>query len=227
MQRFFDIIFSISALLILSPLLLPVIIVLKCSGEGEVFFLQKRVGKGFKPFNLIKFATMLKDSPNLGSGTVTLKADPRVLPVGKFLRKTKVNELPQLLNILSGHMSIVGPRPQTPRCFDVFPSNLKEVITKIRPGLSGLGPIVFRNEENILAEKEESVEFYDQVIAPYKGAVEAWYVSNQNIVTYFTVIFITVWVVFFPSSSLVWRCFKGIPEPPLKLYNHLNFKKNR
>lgn len=227
MQRFFDIIFSISALLILSPLLLPVIIVLKCSGEGEVFFLQKRVGKGLKPFNLIKFATMLKDSPNLGSGTVTLKADPRVLPVGKFLRKTKVNELPQLLNILSGHMSIVGPRPQTPRCFDVFPSNLKEVITKIRPGLSGLGPIVFRNEENILAEKEESVEFYDQVIAPYKGAVEAWYVSNQNIVTYFTVIFITVWVVFFPSSSLVWRCFKGIPEPPLKLYNHLNFKKSR
>ena len=108
-----------------------------------------------------------------------------------------------------------------------FPSNLKEVITKIRPGLSGLGPIVFRNEENILAEKEESVEFYDQVIAPYKGAVEAWYVNNQNIVTYFTVIFITVWVVFFPSSSLVWRCFKGIPEPPLKLYNHLNFKKSR
>lgn len=223
MQRFFDIIFSISALLILSPLLLPVIIVLKCSGEGEVFFLQKRVGKGLKPFNLIKFATMLKDSPNLGSGTVTLKSDPRVLPVGKFLRKTKINELPQLLNVLFGDMSIVGPRPQTVRCFDVFPENLKETITKIRPGLSGLGPIVFRDEENILAENEESVEYYDQIIAPYKGRVEAWYVENQSLCSYFAIIFITVWVILFPSSSLVWQFFKGMPKPPKGLSENLNY----
>lgn len=225
MQRILDIVFSLFALLCLSPLILPIMIALKLSGEGEIFFLQKRVGRGGKPFNLFKFATMLKDSPNLGAGTVTLKGDPRVLPLGQFLRKTKINELPQLLNILFGDMSVVGPRPQTSRCFDVFPENLKEIITKIRPGLSGLGPIVFRDEENILAEKEESVEFYDKVIAPYKGRVEAWYVDNQNLFSYFAVIFITVWVVLFPNSSLVWQFFKGIPKPPSELSGHLNFSK--
>ena len=223
MQRFFDILFSLLALFVLCPLLVPIIIVLKLTGEGEIFFLQKRVGRGAVQFNLFKFATMLKDSPKLGSGTVTLKSDPRVLPVGKFLRKTKINELPQLLNILLGDMSIVGPRPQTQRCFDVFPEHLKEIITKTRPGLSGLGPIVFRDEENILAETQESVEFYDNIIAPYKGLVEAWYVENQSIFNYFAVIFVTIWVVLFPSSSLVWQIFKGIPEPPRELSGHLNF----
>lgn len=223
MQRFFDIIFSMLALMLLCPLLLPIVVMLKLSGEGEVFFLQKRVGKGGLPFNLFKFVTMLKDSPNVGSGTVTLKSDPRVLPVGKFLRKTKINELPQLLNVLLGDMSIVGPRPQTQRCFDVFPENLKQIITEIRPGLSGLGPIVFRDEENILAEKEESVEFYDNIIAPYKGKVEAWYVENQTIFSYFTVIFVTIWVVLFPRSPLVWQFFKGIPKPPQELLGYLNF----
>jgi lipopolysaccharide/colanic/teichoic acid biosynthesis glycosyltransferase len=211
------------ALMLLCPLLLPIVVMLKLSGEGEVFFLQKRVGKGGLPFNLFKFVTMLKDSPNVGSGTVTLKSDPRVLPVGKFLRKTKINELPQLLNVLLGDMSIVGPRPQTQRCFDVFPENLKQIITEIRPGLSGLGPIVFRDEENILAEKEESVEFYDNIIAPYKGKVEAWYVENQTIFSYFTVIFVTIWVVLFPRSPLVWQFFKGIPKPPQELLGYLNF----
>jgi lipopolysaccharide/colanic/teichoic acid biosynthesis glycosyltransferase len=178
---------------------------------------------GNKLFNLLKFATMLKDSPNLGSGTVTLKSDPRVLPVGKFLRNTKINELPQLLNILLGDMSVVGPRPQTSRCFDVFPENLKVIITKIRPGLSGLGPIVFRNEESILADNETSVDFYDQVIAPYKGEVEAYYVEHQNIYTYFAIIILTVWVVLFPKSELVWKIFSHLPTPPDSLQKHLNY----
>jgi lipopolysaccharide/colanic/teichoic acid biosynthesis glycosyltransferase len=221
-QRFFDIILSFSALLFLSPLLLPIIVVLKLSGEGEVFFLQKRVGKGGISFNLFKFATMLKNSPNLGSGTVTLKSDPRVLPVGKFLRKTKINELPQLLNILFGAMSIVGPRPQTSRCFDVFPENLKEIITKVRPGLSGLGAVVFRDEENILSENEGSVDYYDKVIAPYKGKVEAYYAINSGIITYFLVILLTIWVVVFPQSKLVWKFFPDLPVPPESLQKNLN-----
>jgi lipopolysaccharide/colanic/teichoic acid biosynthesis glycosyltransferase len=223
MQRFFDIIFSLSALLCLSPLLFPIILFLRLTGEGEVFFSQPRVGMGNKLFNLLKFATMLKDSPNLGSGTVTLKSDPRVLPVGKFLRNTKINELPQLLNILLGDMSVVGPRPQTSRCFDVFPENLKVIITKIRPGLSGLGSIVFRNEESILADNETSVDFYDQVIAPYKGEVEAYYVEHQNIYTYFAIIILTVWVVLFPKSELVWKIFSHLPTPPDSLQKHLNY----
>ena len=129
MDRFFDILFSSIALLLLSPLLVPIVITLKLTGEGEVFFLQERIGKGGDKFKLFKFATMLKNSPNIGTGTVTMRGDPRVLPVGTFLRKTKINELPQLLNIFFGDMSVIGPRPQTQRCFDAFPTqSQKEII---------------------------------------------------------------------------------------------------
>jgi lipopolysaccharide/colanic/teichoic acid biosynthesis glycosyltransferase len=223
MQRFFDVLFSGLALLVLSPLLVPIAIVLRLTGEGEVFFLQERVGKDGRPFKLFKFATMLKNSPNIGTGTVTLKGDPRVLPVGKFLRKTKINELPQLLNIFRGDMSVVGPRPQTHRCFIAFPEAMQREIVKVRPGLSGIGPIVFRGEEDILADHAGSVEFYDTVIAPYKGEVEAWYVGNQTLWTYFTVIVVTVWVVLVPSSGIVWRAFKGLPRPPDSLKQALNY----
>ena len=109
---------------------------------------------------------MLRDSPSIGAGTVALKDDTRVLTVVKFLRTTNTNELPQLLNILLGEMSIVSLRPQTPQCFDVFPEFHKEVIVGMRPGLSGLGQIVFRNEENILGGPKDSVSFYDELLTP-------------------------------------------------------------
>lgn len=224
MQRAIDIVLSAVALTLLLPIFLLVGLVLRFSGEGEVFFAQRRVGRYGRPFNLYKFATMLKDSPNIGTGTVTLKDDPRVLPAGRFLRKTKINELPQLLNILLGDMSIVGPRPQTQRCFDAFPRELQDTIVQVRPGLSGLGPIVFRDEEEILADHGSSTSFYDEVIAPYKGRVEAWYVENQGVVTYFKIIAITGWVVLFPGSSVVWRAFPDIPVPPPELRTQLSFQ---
>ena len=222
-QRILDIFFSGLAVFVLSPILFPVIFILKLTGEGEVFFVQKRVGKDGKLFNLLKFATMLKDSPNIGSGTVTLKDDPRVLPLGKILRKTKINEIPQLINILWGDMSVVGPRPQTPRCFEVFPNKYQVEIKKVRPGLSGLGPVVFRDEENILSKNETSIDFYDTLIAPYKGEVESFYVKSQNIVTYFKIILATLWVVVFPKSKIVWRLFPQIPPPPEPLCSALNY----
>jgi len=223
MRRFFDVVFSTMALSVFSPLLIPIALLLRFSGEGEVFFLQERVGKNGKLFKIYKFATMLKNSPNIGTGTVTLKDDPRVLPIGNFLRKTKMNELPQLLNIFLGSMSVVGPRPQTPRCFAAFPQDLQDVIVKVKPGLSGIGPIVFRGEEDILADHAASVAFYDHVIAPYKGQVEAWYVHHQTLPTYFAVILVTFWVVLFPSSRVVWQVFKGLPVPPDELKGPLNF----
>ncbi|BCD67959.1 sugar transferase [Nitratiruptor sp. YY09-18] len=213
--RFFDIFFSSLALLVLSPLLVPVMIILKLTGEGEVFYLQERIGKDGKPFKLIKFATMLKNSPNIGTGTVTVKDDPRVLPFGKFLRKTKINELPQLINILKGEMSIIGPRPQTPRCFAAFPLKSQEIIKKVKPGLSGIGSIVFRDEESILDDpKIDRLKFYDEVIAPYKGKLEEWYVKHQNLYTYFMLIFLTIWVVLFPNSKIYKLIFKDLPQPP-------------
>ena len=220
--RLLDILFSSLALGLLLPLFIPVALILRLTGEGEIFFYQKRVGKGGNLFNLLKFATMLKDSPSIGSGTVTLKDDPRVLPFGGFLRKTKINELPQLLNIIIGDMSIVGPRPQTPRCFDVFPLEYQNIIKKVKPGLSGLGPVVFRDEENILSENEASIDFYDTVIAPYKGEVESFYVHSQNVVTYFKIILATVWVVLFPKSKIIWRLFPKLPSPPKNLVAVLN-----
>ena len=125
MDRLLDILLSGIALLVFSPLMIPISIILKLTGEGEIFFLQERIGKGGHKFKLIKFATMLKNSANIGTGTVTVKGDPRVLPVGKFLRKTKINELPQLLNILVGDMSVIGPRPLTSQTFELIRNTQK------------------------------------------------------------------------------------------------------
>ena len=179
-----------------------------------MFFKQKRIGRHGEFFKLFKFATMLKDSPNIGTGTVTIKEDPRVLPLGKFLRKTKINELPQLLNIFLGDMSVVGPRPLTIQTFSSYSIITQNIIKKVRPGLSGVGSIIFRGEEEILHGANASIDFYDKVIAPYKGALEEWFVLNKGLYLYFLSIFVTIWVVFFPKSKVAWIVFKDLPEPP-------------
>lgn len=224
MQRVFDILFSGIALVALSPILLPVMLILRLTGEGEVFYCQQRVGREGAMFGVWKFATMLKDSPNLGTGTVTLKGDPRVLPVGKFLRKTKLNELPQLFNILNGTMSIIGPRPQTRRCFDAFPAQSQKAIVSVRPGLSGIGSIVFRDEEELMHADSEPDQLYDNVIMPFKGRLEEWYAHNQSLTTYFKLIFLTAWVVAFPRLGVVWRVFPGLPFPDRHLASMLGLK---
>jgi len=226
MTRTLDIILSGLALVALSPLLLPLAVILKFTGEGEVFFVQSRVGRNGKLFGLYKFATMLKDSPNMGAGTVTLKDDPRVLPVGKFLRTTKINELPQLLNIFLGDMSIVGPRPQTRRCFDAFPERSRAAIMQVRPGLSGLGSIAFRGEEDMMDASSGPDRYYDDVIMPYKGLLEEWYVANESLSIYTKVILTTVVVVLSPSSQIFWRIFTDLPTPPDELKESLNWPPN-
>ena len=219
MQRFLDILFSGLALLVLAPVLVPVMVVLRFTGEGEIFYVQQRVGKDGNLFGLLKFATMLKNSPSLGTGTITVKNDPRVLPIGKFLRKTKINELPQLLNIIKGDMSIIGPRPQDNRCFMVFSKEAQNEIIKVRPGLSGIGSIVFRDEETILENCTQGYEeCYDQLIAPYKGELEIWYKQNESIYLYLMLIFLTVWVVIFPKSNLYEKILKDLPKNPDSLF---------
>lgn len=154
MKRTFDILVSSVSLTIFLPFGLLIILILRFTGEGEIFYPQARVGQNGKRFGLLKFATMLKDSPNIGPGDITVKDDPRVLPFGQFLRKTKLNEVPQLINILKGDMSIVGPRPQTPKYFALFPDHVQREIITLKPGLTGAGSIVFRDED-ILAAKYE------------------------------------------------------------------------
>ena len=119
-RRFVEFGLSLLALIILSPLLVPIMVILKLTGEYEVFFLQKRIGYKNKEFNIWKFATMMKNSPIMGSGEITLRDDPRVTPVGRVLRRTKLNELPQLINVLKGDMSIVGPRPLMRESFEAL-----------------------------------------------------------------------------------------------------------
>ena len=110
-MRILDIVFSLFLLFILLPVFFPVMLILKFTGENEIFYLQNRIGKNMSKFKLYKFTTMLKNSENMGSGAITVQGDSRVLPFGRFLRKSKINELPQLINIIKNNMSFVGPRP--------------------------------------------------------------------------------------------------------------------
>ena len=224
MIRFFDIIFATLALILLLPVFIVISILLRFTAEGEVLFLQERIGQNGKTFQLYKFATMLKNSPNMGTGTVTINGDKRILPIGKFLRKSKINELPQLLNIILGQMSVIGPRPLTQQTFDAYPIEVQTTITKVQPGLSGIGSIIFRREEEIMNGANASVEYYNTVIAPYKGQLEEWFVSNRNIIVYFKAIFITICMVLNPISRLPWIAFRQLPEPPETLKKELNYK---
>ena len=114
-------------------------------------------------------------------------------------------------------MSVIGPRPQTQRCFDAFPQSSQNEIIKVRPGLSGIGSIIFRDEENMMHANNNPERFYDAIIMPYKGSLEGWYVSHQNIVTYFSLIGLTILVVLDFSSGLVWKLFEVLPSPPEEL----------
>jgi lipopolysaccharide/colanic/teichoic acid biosynthesis glycosyltransferase len=212
-KRSLDLIVSIVALIILVPLFLPIMFILKITGEGEIFYLQPRVGLNNQVIKIYKFATMLKNSEQIGSGIYTAKDDSRILPFGNFLRKTKINELPQIINILLGDISLVGPRPLIKRTFDLYSSNGKNQISSLKPGLTGVGSIVFRNEEELLASTEmELEEFYKQFITPYKEELELWYKSNKSITIDCKIIFLTAWVIFFKSSKLPWKILKSLPK---------------
>jgi lipopolysaccharide/colanic/teichoic acid biosynthesis glycosyltransferase len=203
-------------LIILSPLLIPIVIGLKLTGEGYIFYKQERVGFKNENFSILKFATMLKDSPNMAGGIMTTKKDPRITPMGGFLRKSKINELPQLLNILLGDMSFVGPRPVMPISFNTYPENVKQVIYNVKPGLTGIGSIVFRDEEQLIsAIKEKGLDtwdFYSNKLYPFKGKLEIWYQNNQNLTVDFKIIMITAWVIINSKSNLVYKTFKSLPK---------------
>lgn len=208
-KRLLDVIVSLSALVLFLPFGLIIAVILKFTGEKEIFYFQLRVGKNGKLFQLIKFATMVKNSENLRSAIITIKNDPRVLPFGRFLRKTKLNEVPQFLNVLKGDMSIVGPRPMMPQEVGFYPPEIQEQILKIRPGLTGVGSVIFRDEESIMdASSKPTMDCYKEDILPYKGQVELWYIKNQSISLDLMLIFLTAVVVIVPRSMLYKRLLK-------------------
>jgi len=212
-KRLVDIILTVIAVIVLLPFMLPIVIILRLTGEGYVFYYQKRIGYKNSYFNIIKFATMLKDSPNIGTGSITLRNDPRLLPLGKFLRKTKINELPQILNVLKGDMTLVGPRPLVDRTFNAYPEDIRFKVYDSKPGITGVGSVFFRDEEAIISNSSlPPHEFYEKVIAPYKGALEMWYNSHKSLFVDFMILFLTFWVIVFPTSKLMYKIFKDLPE---------------
>ncbi len=217
MKRIIDFFLSFVASLILFPLLLPICVILKLTGEGEIFYMQERVGRYGKNFKLLKFATMLKNSPNIGAKEITLKNDTRVLPFGKFLRKSKINELPQLWNVINGDMSIIGPRPMVPNTYQFYSKEARSLLNTIRPGLSGIGSIFFRDEESFLENKTDPQNFYINIIIPYKSELETWYVKNNSLINYFKCIIVTALIILFPRSNIIDYFFNDIPLKPTEL----------
>ena len=212
-KRFFDILFSLLALIVLLPVFIPIIIILLLTGEHEVFYRQDRVGYKNSIFGIWKFATMQKNSPNMGSKDLTIRNDSRVTPVGKFLRRSKINELPQLINILNGDMSFTGPRPLMKSGFDRYSEEMKVRVYNVKPGLTGIGSIIFRDEELIITKSNLSPhDCYEKIILPDKGILEVWYQQHVSFFTDFMLLFLTAWYIIFPHSQLVYKIFPSLPK---------------
>ena len=218
LKRIIDIALSLIAMLILLPFFIPIAILLKLTGEGYVFYYQDRIGFKNKKFRIWKFATMLLASPGLGAGSITMKNDWRVTPMGGWLRKTKINELPQIINVFLGDMSIVGPRPQMESDFLKYSALVQANVNNVKPGVTGVAAIVFRDEEKYYHNIDEDPhEYCRRVISPYKGALELWYQENVSFKTDILIVFLTGWVILFKKSNLPFVVFRGLPEMPEEL----------
>jgi lipopolysaccharide/colanic/teichoic acid biosynthesis glycosyltransferase len=217
-KRFFDFVFSLVGLLILSPFFLVIIVLLVFSGDGEIFFFQERVGYRQRIFSMWKFSSMLKNSINMGSKTVTLRNDPRITPIGKYLRITKINEILQLVNVLKGDMSFVGARPLIPNSFKKYTPEVQRRIYNTRPGVTGIGSLIFRDEEKLVTEVRkmgyEPLDYYAKYIYPYKGALEMWYQDHISFTTDLMILLLTFWQILFLGSELSFNVLKSLPERP-------------
>jgi lipopolysaccharide/colanic/teichoic acid biosynthesis glycosyltransferase len=214
-KRAFDVVTALVLLILLAPMLLPLMLALLCTGEGVVFYKQQRIGYQQHVFFIWKFATMLRDSPNMGTGSLTLRNDPRVTPLGRWLRRTKINELPQLWNLLRGDMTLVGPRPQVSIDFETYSPEIRDILGQMRPGITGIGSIVFRDEERHLSVPgRDPRQFYSNQIAPYKGALERWYFQHRSLKVDFLLLWLTGWAVLFPETSAYFTVFPNLPPLP-------------
>ena len=213
-KRITDLLLSFIALICFLPIFLPICIILLVTGEHEVFYFQKRVGKNARPFYIWKFATMLKNSEKIGTGSLTVRNDPRVTTMGRFLRKTKINELPQIINVLLGSMSVVGPRPLLQSEYEAYSEDVQQKVYQSKPGITGIGSIIFRDEEKILSKGGNPREIYETKISPYKGALEIWYQQNISFSVDVKIMILTFWIIVFPESELHYKWFKKLPAKP-------------
>lgn len=195
-KRLFDIVASGVGILILLPLLIVLAVIVKLTSPGKVFYKATRVGRYGNTFQLYKFRSMIVDAEKMGPG-ITLSGDVRVTKVGGFLRRTKLDELPQLFNVIKGEMSLVGPRPEDPRYVALYSSQQSEVLN-VRPGITSPASLYYRNEESLL-EKDNWEDQYIQQIMPAKLAIDLNYVQNGNLVTDLLIIFRTFKTILSPK----------------------------
>ena len=193
-KRIFDIIVSLIGLIVLSPLFIIIAIAIALESKGGVFYKQIRVGKDGKPFKLLKFRSMYVGADKKGLLTVSGR-DPRITRVGYFIRKFKLDELPQLINVLKGDMSLVGPRPEVPKYVELYTDEQKEVLS-VRPGITDPASIKFRNENDLLAQADDPEKFYIEKIMPEKIKISIDYIRKRNFFTDLGIIFKTVFSIF-------------------------------
>lgn len=192
-KRFFDIVVSLLGILVTSPILLVVALLIKLTSKGPVFYKQERIGKNEKPFRILKFRTMVVNADTQGL-KITVDGDKRITGVGEFLRKSKLDELPQLFNVLFGQMSLVGPRPEVKEYVDLYTEEQRKVLS-VRPGITDYASVCFRNENEILAQAEDPQKEYIEHIMPLKLRYNQKYIEEMGVFTDLKLIFLTVYVI--------------------------------
>lgn len=212
LKRLFDIVTSVIALTLLSPIMLLVMLILRFTGEGSVFFRQERIGKDNKPFTVTKFTTMVQGASKQGNGGFTTKGDDRILPFGRFLRKSKIDELPQIWHIITGEMSWVGPRPLIPSQHAMYSDDFKHVTEELAPGITGIGSLTFRNETEVLTRASDHAACYQYEIIPYKADLELWYYENHTLWMDILMMWLTFFAVFAPKSNILRSIYPTIPH---------------
>ena len=178
MKRTFDVVAAMTGLVLLSPLFVAVAAIIRLTSPGPVFFRQDRIGRGFRPFKILKFRTMVPDAPRLG-GQLTTGDDPRITPIGRFLRKSKLDEFPQLINVLLGDMSFVGPRPEVGRYVDLYRGDY-EFLLMVRPGITDLASLKYRHEAELLGRYPDPEAAYVKVLLPDKIALGREYIRRMS-----------------------------------------------
>ena len=189
-KRIFDFTASFLGCIILIPVFISIAILIKLDSKGPIFFKQKRVGKDGKEFEILKYRTMVVDAEKLGK-QITVGDDSRITKIGKFLRKYKLDELPQLFNVLKGDMSLVGPRPEVPKYVNIYNESEREVL-KVKPGITDFASIEYRDENEILGNVENPEEYYINAIMKHKLQLNLEYINKNNIFLDIKIIFKTL-----------------------------------
>ena len=195
MIRIFDFLFSFLGLILLSPFFLLIALFIKISSSGPVIYKQSRIGLNRKEFKVLKFRSMRLNSDKLGLITVGGR-DPRVTPIGYYLRKYKLDELPQLINVLIGDMSLVGPRPEVKKYVDLYTQDQRKVLS-IRPGITDWASIYYRDENKILGKSTDPEKDYIEKVMPDKLNYNLVYIQKYGVLEYFKIIFKTIWRIVF------------------------------